>query len=104
MAKRFQQGDVIIKSIAKLPEGAVERTGPRAATVAEGEATGHHHTFRGEELRFFDHGGKIYVSAPKGGVIEHQEHGPITVPPGTYETYKVKEYDHFQEEARQVMD
>jgi hypothetical protein len=36
--------------------------------------------------------------------LTHQEHGNIVLEPGTYRVDRVREYDHFAEEARRVAD
>ena len=46
----------------------------------------------------------LYLDAPEGGTITHQEHLPIEIPAGQYKIGRVLEYDHFLEEARQVRD
>jgi hypothetical protein len=46
----------------------------------------------------------LYMDAPNGATMFHEEHQPITVPPGTYVVRIVREYDHFSEEARYVAD
>ena len=37
-------------------------------------------------------------------IIGHNEHGNLTVPPGTYEISIALEFDHWKEEARKVID
>lgn len=71
--------------------------------LAEGEVTGHAHRVIGKsELFEADRG--IDLSAKVKVVIRHEEHGPITLVPGDYETGIVREMDHFAEEARNVID
>lgn len=71
------------------------------AILAEGEHTGHYHEAHGESVALYDTG---ELEAPHGAIVTHQEHAPITVPPGTYQRSIVQEYDHFAEEARNVAD
>ena len=121
----YQQGDVLIETISHIPKGLQVL---KHNVLAEGEATGHAH--RGvipkkvalalaekpkEEVGniklFEDNSGTLYLSV---GVDEmevvHEEHDVITIPGGTkdvpaaYKVRKVREYDHFQEEARPVRD
>ena len=99
--KQIQQGDVLI-TLAAIPKKATKKDG--RAIVAYGEVTGHCHEVIGEGVEVFEQDGTLYVSAPKGGTIQHEEHKPITLPPGDYQIGIVKEYDHFAEEARQVRD
>lgn len=102
----FQQGDVLLKPCAKAPDGAkpVGNTA-RGYILAEGEATGHAH--RIEEIagvEFTKKNGRLYITNIKPATIRHEEHKPITLPPGCWEIGKVREYDHFTEEAREVRD
>jgi hypothetical protein len=46
----------------------------------------------------------VWLDAPSGSVVVHQEHGPVTLPPGQYERRIVVEFDHLAEEARNVID
>ncbi len=71
------------------------------AILASGEHTGHFHEAQGEGVALFDDG---VLEAPHGAEVTHQEHAPVTVPPGTYERSIVVEYDHFLEEYRNVAD
>ena len=86
-------------------------------TVAHGEATGHSHSFN-----MVDHDPGIGVTAfgsystrvgsvPKyvhieGGsaTIKHEEHNPLTIPPGHYQVRIVREFDHISRTIRSVMD
>lgn len=85
----------------KVPAGAVKAANNH---LAEGEATGHFHDATGDGVSVLEHDGRTYLDAPKGSTVTHQEHGPVTVPPGQYERRIVREYDHLAEEAREVRD
>ena len=97
----IQQGDVLIRHAA-VPSSAKRKDG--RAIVAYGEATGHCHEVIGDGVEIYEENGTLYVSAPKGGTIQHEEHKPITLPPGDYQIGIVREYSHFDEEARNVAD
>lgn len=71
------------------------------AILARGEVTGHFHKAEGSGVAFYDDG---TLEAPHGATVTHQEHAPLTVPPGTYDRSIVREYDHFAEEVRSVAD
>jgi hypothetical protein len=71
------------------------------AVLAEGEHTGHFHEAHGEGVALYDDG---LLEAPHGAEVTHQEHAPVTVPPGTYNRSIVQEYDHFMEETRNTVD
>lgn len=99
----YQQGDVLFKSVDKLPKTAklMKRKGP--VIVAEGETTGHAHKILDEVKAFLDEKDKtMFVEGPF--TVTHEEHNPVSVPDGLYMVDKVREFDHFSEEARRVRD
>lgn len=97
----YQQGDVTIKPVAAIPEGA-EPVGGRV--LREGEATGHAHRATAADVRLFLKDGALYMRVPSGTEVVHEEHRALRVPPGDYVVGAVREYDHFAEEARFVLD
>lgn len=97
----YQQGDVTIKPVDTIPAGA---TGTGSKVLAEGEATGHKHLAESEDVQLYLHEGTLYMRAPNGTTVVHEEHHPLEVPPGDYQIGIVREYDHFAEEARFVTD
>lgn len=105
--KQLQQGDVLITQIDRLPSG-LKALQPKARgyVIAEGEVTGHAHTIAPEavESMFVDNAGVIYAQLARQVDLLHEEHGPVSLAPGLYRFNGVQEYDHFQEEARQVVD
>lgn len=106
----FQQGDVVMIPVALLPAEAVDLN---TNVLQEGEHTGHAHRLQiDESLDVLDRP-KVFqmpsslqkyfeVKAPTN--LNHEEHHTINLPPGIYEVRIVREYDHFKEEARQVVD
>lgn len=101
---KYQQGDVLLRQVATIPHGGTVVRHARGWVVAEGEGTGHAHVVIGDGVEVYEKDGTLYVSAPNGGTIRHEEHKPIDLAPGNYEIGIVREYDHFVEEARQVRD
>jgi hypothetical protein len=93
----YQQGDVLIKPVDSIP---AEATNKESRVLAEGEATGHKHLAEAEDVRLFMHEGTLYMHAP----VVHEEHHVIDIPPGDYQIGQVREYDHFAEAARPVID
>ena len=73
--------------------------------LAEGEVTGHYHKAIGGEVyedAYSD--SSLKLSAPRGSIIEHQEHKKTILPAGIYRTGKVLEYDPAAEEVKEVKD
>lgn len=124
----FQQGDVIIEPLSarglQFPTDGKPMTQKdgRGYLLALGEVTGHAHALEAiegvevveapqkvlvmrngreeqEEVRYF-----VRVTAKKGATLRHEEHHAHVLPPGDYVVRGVREYDHFTEEARQVID
>lgn len=123
----FQQGDVIIEPLSlrglKFPiNGKVIETESRGFILARGEVTGHAHALEEmdgvevieapqkilvlrngkqeeEEVRYF-----VRVTNKKGATLRHEEHAAHVIPPGDYVVRGIREYDHFTEEARRVID
>jgi hypothetical protein len=84
----------------------IPKTATRKANnhLAEGEATGHYHAAIAPDVEIYEYDGGLILAAPSGTEVTHQEHGAVLVPPGTYDRSIVREYDHFAEEAREVVD
>ena len=111
MSKRLliRQGDVMFIPIASLPQGS--RRKRDNGTVAYGEVTGHSHTLVEEDrtrAEVLEIGEGLYVQVSKdgiriaGAVFEHEEHLPVTLPPGDYEIRIQREYS--PEAIRNVID
>jgi hypothetical protein len=96
MVRLCAQGDILIERIgeAKVSGHIVECVTGGSATVAAGEATGHHHRvfgsvtlYRDDELAR-DVPARLYVGHLQvnsaNARIDHEEHTPIELPQGTY--------------------
>ena len=100
----IQQGDVLIKSTKGIKGNKLNHL-----TIAEGEATGHHHSvsctttelYQEQRCDILDRNFHVLVvSEPT--TLNHQEHGTIEVAPGTYWVVRQREYDG--EKERRVID
>lgn len=103
----LQQGDVLLKKIESLPvDGRPVARKERGFILADGEVTGHAHVITDEvvDVKLVEKNGVLYLGCDGDVIVRHEEHGHITVPAGNYEVGRVREYDHFAEEARQVQD
>jgi hypothetical protein len=98
----YQQGDVTIQP-ARIPDGAHKDAG---RILAHGEVTGHAHRLtEASDGLLVEIDGQLYLRVGAGGAtITHEEHKAVEIPAGEYRVGRVQEYDHFQEEARQVRD
>ena len=137
---KYQQGDVLMLRINDNQEMLTEfdrftkdckttihsRKNPgesSVATLALGEATGHHHSIdvmhdenKDVEVTKYANSwqwrrdnlglGEVpdYFEITEDATIKHQEHDPITLPSGIYRVRIVKEYDPFSNTTRGVAD
>ncbi|HIB31995.1 MAG TPA: hypothetical protein EYO45_02650 [Candidatus Marinimicrobia bacterium] len=130
MKQKYQQGDVLLVAVSKPLESniktecKIEKGGDKEGKVilALGEATGHHHRFELNKLdpgvtvstvheRYGGYGGSGYRRDASYYLIEggpatlyHEEHNPLTVPPGLYRRTIIREYDHISQSSREVWD
>ena len=130
MKKKYQQGDVLLVAVTEPIESdirsecKIETCGDKDGKVilALGEATGHHHRFELNKLdlgvtistlheRYGRYGGRGYRRGASYYLIEggpatlyHEEHNPLTVPPGLYRRTIIREYDHISNSFREVLD
>jgi hypothetical protein len=74
------------------------------SVIAEGEATGHAHRLAVKTDVYERDDGVREFSIERDTDLIHEEHDVITLPAQEYESGIVREYDYFEEEARQVMD
>lgn len=95
------QGDVLLQPVDTVPGNARELTEP---TIAYGELSGHHHRFKNKDTVqvFEDPEGTRYAEVTDETVLEHDEHDPQTIEPGTYEVRIKREWSEAGE--RQVQD
>lgn len=88
----YRQGDVLIRRIDSLPKRKAVKRG--TGHILEGEATGHIHRLEdltAAEVLEVESG--LYLRVGSEGVrIVHEEHSPITLPPGNYEITRQREY------------
>lgn len=98
----YQQGDVLVKP-CELPAGSKETHDP---VLAYGEATGHKHQLTGDGFRVFESptAKRKHLRIVRPTELLHEEHKTILIPPGDYVVEGVREYDHFEEESRLVVD
>ena len=89
--------------------------------IALGEVTGHSHTFYrkdnpdvtvntygqfstmkrlGDVPKYVE----VKASPEKFAVIKHEEHKPLSLPPGLYRTRIVREFDHLSQQTSYVVD
>lgn len=94
----FRQGDVLIRSVSKIPTNAKDVTPEGRIVLAYGEVTGHAHAIAEGQAREFsmaDAAGAVrrFLSViGKPAEVRHEEHAEIPLPPGFYEIVIQREY------------
>lgn len=106
MPQVYRQGDVLLIAIdaepVLTPHKEIERAEDGAHVLALGEVTGHRHAIFDESVSLFDYSGLMIIDAPEGATVVHEEHAPISLPPGKYERHMQWEYSPL--EMNQVLD
>jgi hypothetical protein len=100
---KSQQGDVILRRVDTMPDGAV-RVSRGRCVLAEGEHTGHAHVVDDDEAELVRIGERMLLRLGRPATVVHEEHNPITLDAGVWEVGRVQEYDYFSKMARAVQD
>ena len=104
MKMQFQQGDVNITSIDRIPHLLICKP-LEGGVIREGESTGHAHRIVGTEFRLYQLGQIILGEIVSDDCrIVHEEHKPIDLPVGTYEFSPTVEFDHFANRQSWIRD
>jgi hypothetical protein len=110
---KVQQGDVILNRIEEIPEGATKvPLTSRWYTVAYGEATGHSHVIKDtQNIELYELNGTLFVRALADADLQHveesgtkAEHDTVPIQEGTWQIRTPREWDAFDEEARNIRD
>lgn len=87
----YRHGDVLLRSVARIPNTAHKRAG---ATLAHGEVTGHSHRIQQTNaVQLWEHGSDVFLEVKQSSVtLIHEEHKAIELPSGFYQVWKQREY------------
>ena len=73
--------------------------------LAEGEVTGHSHRAVSKDAEIYaDENDSRELNAPSGTIVKHEEHNPISIPPGRFVVMIQQEIDPFEKAIRKVVD
>lgn len=90
----YRQGDVLIVSVANIPDNALKLQRAKLGVVlAEGEVTGHAHRIASRHATLYRtelDARYMRVTAPVA--LKHEEHKSIEIPPGCYRVTIHTEY------------
>jgi len=95
-----------LKTKIKAPKGAtIIKPDHRGHVLAEGEVTGHYHGIEETtDAELYRLGEALLLANTKEVPLKHQEHKPVIIKPGLWETGGVMEFDHLRQMERKVID
>jgi len=98
MRRVYRQGDVLAREVSPKDfarHGAELAAESGRLILARGEATGHSHSIDARVGRLFEgyRPGVCYLLLDEQGLLEHQEHSPISLSKGVYEVIRQREYE-----------
>jgi hypothetical protein len=115
MAKIYAQGDIILEKVKDATPGTPVTPDPDGAVVlARGEVTGHRHAFYDGGVTLFrddslarDIPGGLYVGhvvvTEPSADLQHEDHGTITLPKGTYRVRRQREYTSEMDRSARIV-
>lgn len=96
----YQQGDVLIEKVFEIKGKKLNHL-----ILAKGEITGHYHQITTGEAELYEHEGTLFLRViSDNAIVTHQEHNIITLPKGDYKIRRVREFDYYENEVRNVQD
>jgi hypothetical protein len=98
-----QQGDVLLRKLASMPDGLSQSVAKLRCVLAHGES-GHSHVVESNDAELIQIGERMLLKLDKAATVKHEEHGPIRLAPGIWEIGRVREFDWFSKMERQVID
>jgi len=94
----YRQGDVMLRRVDALPEGATIKPSENGKVVlAYGEKTLHHHrTENAEAVEYTMQDAanvvRRFLSVAGGAQVRHEEHATVNLPAGIYEVIQQVDY------------
>jgi hypothetical protein len=92
----FQQGDVLLTLVENV-------SGSMVPTDLVHKGMNHHHKIKGN-AEVFVNDTEMFILVKDEATLYHEEHKEIRLPMGAYKKSIVKEYDHWEEESKEVID
>lgn len=90
--RQYRHGDVYLKEVAQVPDRATPEARHGDVILAQGEVTGHAHRINSPRAQVMVAEQRRYLVADAPVVLDHEEHGPITIPSGIFEVVIQREY------------
>jgi hypothetical protein len=107
MPEIIRHGDLLLMKVDSVPKDASVLN---TLTLAEGEATGHHHTITSGQALIYapatvtDDVAKYIEVKSKTAELTHQEHKPVELTQGAYKLSIEREYNPTDKVIRKVLD
>jgi len=96
----LEHGDVLLYPVKEIKGKKINTN-----VLMDGEITGHKHVIEKQKTQLFMDARNVkYVEVKEPASLTHEEHGKIVIQPGNYRIGRVKEYDPFEKELRNVQD
>lgn len=100
MKEHYRQGDILVLAVKKQNTEKLTAVAPEnnEIVIAHGEATGHRHRFKTNEVSLFETPGtpssadRILHARALLAKLRHDEHETIELPQGDYEVLRQSEY------------
>jgi hypothetical protein len=107
--KKFAHGDVIIVQVENFEtKDTAQDEQCKNGILAYGEVTGHKHQLQEKEnfslFKVTNLNETLLLNVIKDVILKHEEHNKITIPPGKYKVYRIREADHIMQLVRTVAD
>ena len=89
----------------KLKNATKIKPDHRGHVLAEGEVTGHCHSIEAcDDTELYKIGEELILANEKQATLKHQEHAPVKIKPGLWESGIVVEFDYLSKMERKVVD
>lgn len=104
-----RHGEVILKPVSILPEGAILSATTKSKIVAHSE-TGHHHVLEAtQDFKIYTLMGDTYIEIPRVATLRHEKkgkdvHTPHKIAPAIYKIEIKKEFNYFSGLLQRVRD
>lgn len=105
----YRHGELIMKPVTSLPEGAILKETTKRNIVAHSE-TGHHHILEAQQdFKIYTLMDDTYIEIPSIAELRHEKtgkdvHKTHKISPAIYKIVIKKEFDYFKGIIRQVRD
>jgi hypothetical protein len=87
-----RQGDVLLVPVETMPAGRLLPPESGRLILASGETTGHYHSVAERDASLMEAAEGVFLRIMSATTLEHPEHRPLLLQPGTYRVVTQREY------------